>query len=457
MLFIRSVFSTFDDDYFFDKSTDQRPASEDTSFSEDLPSARSTRNRPDDSQGKDFVFTWQHAFDKFQHYRLSLKATASSTMKLISIMKDLTSTENPFTLTSNSNSHRTMTGLLVPVEGNGKGKRNDNEGMRNNVGVITQPTVIRDDSLLRHALSSSPEESAPSSRLAAGLQKFGISSTHQQMPPRSSVYGNFRPPNNRPNASTTWSNSLDQRNDINRMSDDDKGDGSDNQEGNIESDRNTITRLRITRKRRLPLKHNLPRKRHHRRLLVPPTSSSNNSGSSVKSHASNYNSIEYHRRSSASITFPDGRSLSTTSVNLPAADRYAMDEQTKQSQHRVAIALGQRDWEIENILGEKMTIAKPPRPLHYLFFLPTLLAPSHPEIEWNGSCPPTIPNHPEPFRGRRKMNNEMDDEMNDEMGDEMNDGKKNNQSSIFIASAWFFNGHSNNPFCHLTTLMFGSG
>lgn len=151
---------------------------------------------------------------------------------------------------------------------------------------------------------------------------------------------------------------MDQRNDINKMSDDDKKDGSDDQKNDIENDKNTITRLLITKKRRLPLKHNLPRKRQHRRFLMPPTSSSNNSGNSVKSHASNYNSIEYHRRSLTSTTFSDDRSLSTTSVNLSAADRYAMDEQTKQSQHKIAIALSQRDWEIEKILNEKMTITK---------------------------------------------------------------------------------------------------
>lgn len=134
--------------------------------------------------------------------------------------------------------------------------------------------------------------------------------------------------------------------------------GSDDQEDNIESDWNTIKKPQITRKRKLHSQQNPARKRQHRRHFLLPTSSSDDTDGSVKSRASNYNSIEYHRRDSTSITSPDSRSTSITFIGLSAADKHVMDERSRQSQTKVAIALDQEEWEIEEILGEKKTKGK---------------------------------------------------------------------------------------------------
>lgn len=149
-------------------------------------------------------------------------------------------------------------------------------------------------------------------------------------------------------------NGLEQRNDISKTSDDGKRGGSDDQEETEESDGHTIKKLQITKKRRLPSQQNSSRKRQHRRHFLLPTSSINTDGS-VKSHLSNYKSTEYHHRGSTSRTSPNSSSTSITSIDMPAADKHATDERSRQSQIKVAVALGQGEWEIEEILGEKKT------------------------------------------------------------------------------------------------------
>lgn len=88
------------------------------------------------------------------------------------------------------------------------------------------------------------------------------------------------------------SHSVELRNDVNKTSHEGNEDRSEDHQGIMKKDRNTMTRLQITRKRELPIQQCPARKRQHRRSMMLPPSFSDNTHSNAKSRASNRNSTE---------------------------------------------------------------------------------------------------------------------------------------------------------------------